>query len=149
MNEISIQTQAFSIEEETNKLVSNDRLSGAICVFAGTVRELSNQDILQSLELEHYPQMTHKSLGKILSKAKILFPINGVRIIHRYGILYPSDQIVLVAVSSAHRQASFQACEFIMDFLKTEVPFWKKENTHTTSAWVEAKATDADAALRW
>ena len=122
---------------------------GAVVSFIGQVRDLNDGDEIQTLTLEHYPGMTEKALEAIENEAKARWSVLESRIIHRVGTLKPQDQIVLVAVSSAHRGDAFKACEFIMDFLKTQAPFWKKEVTNKGERWVEAKLSDEVAQSKW
>ena len=122
---------------------------GAIVSFVGLVRDLNDGDAIQTLTLEHYPEMTQKALEAIELEAKTRWNVVDALIIHRVGTLKPQDQIVLVAVSSAHRGEAFKACEFIMDYLKTSAPFWKKEATNQGERWVEAKVSDDAAKARW
>jgi len=128
---------------------ANDRRVGAICSFVGTVRDRNDGDDVATLELEHYPGMTEKAIEAILDEAHRRFDIYAARVVHRVGVLQPLDQIVLVAVSSAHRGESFKACEFIMDYLKTQAPFWKKEQTPRGARWVDARVADDAALQRW
>jgi len=122
---------------------------GALVNFIGLVRDINNGDAIQTLTLEHYPGMTERALEKIASEAQARWDIQDSLIIHRVGTLKPQDQIVLVAVISAHRGEAFKACEFMMDFLKTEAPFWKKEATSKGERWVDTKISDGDAQARW
>lgn len=122
---------------------------GAVTVFVGLVREMNNDRPITSMTLEHYPGMTEKKLEAIRDKAMHRWPLTGVIIVHRVGKLGPNDQIVAVGAASAHRQASFDAANFIMDFLKTEAPFWKSENTSDGANWVSARETDNKAKRRW
>ena len=138
---ISVQEQDFDLGSETRAL-SKDNTVGAIASFVGVVREVP-------MTLEHYPGMTEASLKKIVEQAGERWKVTGCTVIHRYGALQPGDQIVLVAVASAHRGDAFAACEFIMDYLKTQAPFWKKEHRAGGATWVEARAADDDAADRW
>ncbi len=128
---------------------ANNQSVGAVVSFIGQVRDMNGGDNIQTLTLEHYPGMTEKALEAIECEAKTRWDIIDSLIIHRVGSLKPQDQIVLVAVSSAHRGEAFKACEFIMDFLKTSAPFWKKEATNTGERWVEAKLSDDAAGKRW
>ena len=123
---VSIQTEDFDLSHEIAELRRNDKGVGAVCSFVGTVRDRNEGDAVASMELEHYPGMTEKSIEAMVQEAFRRFDIFGARVIHRVGLLQPLDQIVLVAVTSAHRGQSFQACEFLMDYLKTQAPFWKK-----------------------
>ena len=122
---------------------------GALVSFVGQVRDINNGDTISALTLEHYPEMTEKALAAIENEAKLRWDIIDSLIIHRVGTLKPLDQIVLVAISSAHRGEAFKACEFIMDYLKTSAPFWKKEVTNDGERWVEAKLADDEAKERW
>lgn len=124
---------------------------GAVCSFLGTVRDRTAGalDNIQSMELEHYPGMTEKAIEAMIDEAHRRFDIFGARVVHRIGVLQPLDQIVLVAVTSAHRGESFQACEFLMDYLKTQAPFWKKESTPEGEKWVDARVADDAALAKW
>ncbi|MDX9969233.1 MAG: molybdenum cofactor biosynthesis protein MoaE, partial [Hydrogenophaga sp.] len=124
---VSIQTGDFDLSAEVAALRRGDGGVGAVCTFVGTVRDHSGGESVATMELEHYPGMTEKAIEGMIDEACRRFDIRGVRVIHRVGLLQPADQIVLVAVTSAHRGESFQACEFLMDYLKTQAPFWKKE----------------------
>ncbi len=146
---ISIQTGDFDLSTEVAALRHEDRRVGAVCAFVGTVRDRSDGDDVASLELEHYPGMTEKSIATMVQAAFERFELFGVRVIHRVGLLQPLDQIVLVAVTSAHRGQSFEACEFLMDYLKTQAPFWKKEVTPAGARWVDARVSDDAALARW
>jgi len=148
---VSIQTQDFDISEEVARLRANDKRVGAVCSFVGTVRDRNGDadPSVQSMELEHYPGMTEKSIEAMIDEAHRRFDIFGARVVHRVGLLQPLDQIVLVAVTSAHRGESFKACEFLMDYLKTQAPFWKKEATPDGAHWVDARVSDDDALARW
>lgn len=145
--QISVQLEDFDIGSEINALKAGNLDIGAVVSFVGTVRDLA--DGLTSMTLEHYPAMTMSELTRIADEAQSRWPLEGCRIIHRYGELYPGDNIVLVLTSSAHRQAAFDAANFVMDFLKTNAPFWKKETTSKGSKWVDAKDTDDAALKRW
>ncbi|WP_423455177.1 molybdopterin synthase catalytic subunit MoaE [Ottowia sp. VDI28] len=146
---VSIQTEDFDLTEEVAALRQGDARVGAVCAFVGTVRDRNDGQAVGSLELEHYPGMTEKAIEAMVDQALARFDLFGVRIIHRVGPLAPQDQIVLVAVTSAHRGESFQACEFLMDYLKTQAPFWKKEETPEGSRWVDARSSDDAALARW
>lgn len=150
---IRVQTQDFDAGLEMNLLRNARKDKGAIVSFIGQVRDINEGDAVSLLTLEHYPGMTEKALEAIAVQAKSRWDIFDALIIHRVGTLQPSDQIVLVAVTGAHRGEAFKACEFIMDYLKTEAPFWKKEVTRsgesTTERWIEAKGTDDEARQRW
>lgn len=146
---IRVQTQDFDAGLEVNQLRNARKDIGAVVSFIGQVRDLNEGDAVSQLTLEHYPGMTEKSLEAIVSQAKSRWNIFDALVIHRVGTLQPLDQIVLVAVSSAHRGEAFKACEFIMDYLKTEAPFWKKEVTNFGERWIDAKLNDDDARERW
>ena len=148
---VSIQTEDFNLADEVNALRAADKRVGAVCSFIGTVRDRNQttQPDVSSLELEHYPGMTEKSIDAMIDAAHQRFDIFGARVIHRIGLLQPLDQIVMVAVTSAHRGESFKACEFLMDYLKTQAPFWKKEQTPQGAKWVDARVSDDEALARW
>jgi molybdopterin synthase catalytic subunit len=146
---VSIQTEDFDVSHELAQLRLNDPRIGAVCSFVGTVRERNEGSDVSSMELEHYPGMTEKSITAMMEETAKRFDIFGSRVIHRIGLLQPQDQIVLVAVTSAHRGISFQACEFLMDYLKTQAPFWKKEVTPEGARWVDARVSDDKALARW
>ena len=148
---VFIQTQDFNLADEVAALRASDKRVGAVCSFIGTVRDRnqSTQPEVSLLELEHYPGMTEKSIEGMIDEAHSRFDILAARVIHRIGPLLPLDQIVMVAVTSAHRGESFKACEFLMDYLKTQAPFWKKEQTPEGATWVDARVSDDDALARW
>jgi molybdopterin synthase catalytic subunit len=146
---VRVQTQDFDAGFEINQLRNARKDTGAIVSFVGQVRDINDGDAVSQLTLEHYPGMTEKILEAIISQAKSRWDIFDALIIHRVGSLKPTDQIVLVAVSGAHRGEAFKACEFVMDFLKTEAPFWKKEVTQSGERWLDAKETDDTARERW
>ncbi|RST55713.1 molybdenum cofactor biosynthesis protein MoaE [Variovorax sp. MHTC-1] len=174
---VFIQTADFDLAHEIAALRSDDKRIGAICSFVGTVRDRNvaptlgtgvsslppegalspgggpaakDGDVaITSMELEHYPGMTEKSIEAMIDEAHRRFDILGARVIHRVGLLQPLDQIMMVAVISAHRGQSFQACEFLMDYLKTQAPFWKKEQTPEGARWVDARVADDAALARW
>ena len=146
---VSIQTQDFDVSHELAALRKSDARVGAVCSFLGTVRERNDGSSVASMELEHYPGMTEKSISAMMDEAKKRFDIFAARVIHRVGLLHPEDQIVFVAVTSAHRGESFKACEFLMDYLKTQAPFWKKEVTPEGARWVDARVSDDQALARW
>ncbi|MNS91027.1 Molybdopterin synthase catalytic subunit [compost metagenome] len=146
---ILVQRADFSLGDEYQRLAARHD-TGAIVTFVGKVRDFNQGEQVKGLALEHYPGMTEKALADIVAQARGRWPLQECTLIHRIGELLLGDQIVLVAVSSAHRDAAFEACHFIMDFLKTRAPFWKKELTAEGIArWVEAKQSDDDAAARW
>lgn len=146
---VRVQTEDFNAGDEINQLRKARKDVGAVVSFIGQVRDINEGDTVSQLTLEHYPGMTEKSLNAISAQAKARWNIMEVLIIHRVGTLQPCDQIVMVAVSGAHRGEAFAACEFVMDYLKTEAPFWKKEVTPSGERWVEARLSDDDAKDRW
>jgi molybdopterin synthase catalytic subunit len=146
---VTIQTQDFDLSDEIARLRLKDPRVGAVCSFVGTVRDRNDGQSVRTMELEHYPGMTEKSIEAMIDAAHQRFDIFGARVIHRVGLLQPLDQIVMVAVTSAHRGESFQACEFLMDYLKTQAPFWKKEQTPGGARWVDARVSDDAALARW
>ena len=146
---VSIQTEDFDLQQEVAALRAGDAGVGAVCSFIGTVRDRNDGGAVASMELEHYPGMTEKAIEAMIDEARGRFDILGARVIHRVGLLQPQDQIMMVAVTSAHRGQSFLACEFLMDYLKTQAPFWKKEETPEGARWVDARATDDEAIARW
>lgn len=178
MTRVSIQIADFNLADEVSALRAQDKRVGAVCSFVGTVRDRnmaatlaalhaalppegagfsrdgpsknsSEHGEVSSLELEHYPGMTEKSIEAMIDEAHRRFDIFGARVVHRVGVLQPLDQIVLVAVTSAHRGMSFQACEFLMDYLKSHAPFWKKETTPEGARWVDARVSDDASLARW
>ncbi|MES2605059.1 MAG: molybdopterin synthase catalytic subunit MoaE [Pseudomonadota bacterium] len=146
---IRVQHADFSLQEETNFLRAHSNNVGAVVTFSGLVRDQQDGNEIKALFLEHYPGMTEKSLRDIAEQAGQRWPLLGVTIIHRIGELAPGDQIVFVGVTSAHRGAAFAACEFMMDYLKTRAPFWKKCLQEGNEHWVESKDTDHEASKRW
>ena len=146
---VSIQTGDFDLSTEVAKLRATNPNVGAVCSFIGTVRDRNEGLSVSTMELEHYPGMTEKAIEAMIDEAFQRFDILGARVVHRVGLLQPLDQIVLVVVSSAHRGQSFQACEFLMDYLKTQAPFWKKEQTPEGARWVDARVSDDAALARW
>lgn len=147
---ISVQTEDFDLGREVAALRGDDPGIGAVASFVGLVRDMNQgQTDIGEMFLEHYPGMTEKALAGIEAQARGRWDLRGVRVVHRVGRLAPRDQIVLVAVAAAHRGDAFQACEFIMDYLKTQAPFWKREQTPAGPRWVAAKADDEAAAQRW
>ena len=146
---VSIQMQDFNLAVEVDALRKNDKRVGAVCSFIGTVRDRNDGLNVSSMELEHYPGMTEKAIEAMIDEALKRFDIFGARVVHRVGLLQPLDQVVMVAVTSAHRSESFKACEFLMDYLKTQAPFWKKEQTSDGARWVDARVTDDAALARW
>ena len=147
---VRIQIDDFDLGQEvTSMRLAGQANIGALVSFVGQVRDINDGDTISALTLEHYPEMTEKALAAIENEAKLRWDIIDSLIIHRVGTLKPLDQIVLVAVSSAHRSEAFKACEFIMDYLKTSAPFWKKEVTKQGERWVEANVADDEAKKRW
>jgi len=146
---VRIQTADFDAGHEIAALRAGDTRVGAVAAFIGTVRDVNDAASVSSLTLEHYPGMTEKALEAIVAEARGRFDILGVLVVHRVGALAPTDQIVLVVVTSAHRGQAFDACRFLMDYLKTRAPFWKKETTPQGARWVDARPSDDEAAARW
>lgn len=146
---VSIQTGDFDISTEVSQLRQDMPGVGAVCVFVGTVRDNQAHQSVSQMELEHYPGMTEKCILHMIQQAFDRFEILAVRVIHRVGLLDVKEQVVLVAVTSAHRRESFLACEFLMDYLKTQAPFWKKETTPDGAKWVDARVSDDEALRRW
>lgn len=146
---VKVQTDDFDVAQVLADLRNNKPQVGAIVSFIGLVRDINDGADVSTLTLEHYPEMTEKALQSIVDEARQRWDVMDAVVIHRVGTLLPTDQIVLVAISSAHRQAAFSACEFIMDYLKTEAPFWKKETNNQGARWVEARASDDEAKARW
>lgn len=147
-NRVSVQHEDFSVGAEYDALAEGTA-AGAVVIFIGKVRDMNLGDNVTGLSLEHYPGMTEKALNEICDQAQARWPLLKVRVIHRVGDLDIGDQIVFVGVSSAHRGAAFEACEFVMDYLKTKAPFWKKERTTEETRWVDSRDSDAKAAERW
>jgi molybdopterin synthase catalytic subunit len=146
---VRIQTEDFDSGREIALLRAGDARVGAVAAFIGTVRDVNDAANVSSLTLEHYPGMTEKALTAIVDEARERFDILDALVIHRVGTLAPTDQIVLVVVTGAHRGEAFDACRFLMDYLKTRAPFWKKEATPQGARWVEARESDDEAASRW
>ena len=146
---VTVQKEDFDIGQEIAALRQADARVGAVCSFLGTVRDRNEGDAVSTMELEYYPGMTEKSIEAMIDEAMARFDIFAARVIHRVGLLQPLDQIVFVAVTSAHRGESFQACEFLMDYLKTQAPFWKKEQTPDGARWVDARISDDAALAKW
>lgn len=146
---VRVQTGDFDVGAEIARLRAGDMAVGAVAAFVGTVRDVNDAAQVSGLTLEHYAGMTEAALESIVDEARRRFDIRDALVIHRVGALAPGDQIVLVAVTSAHRGMAFDACEFVMDYLKTRAPFWKKERRPDGERWVEARASDEEAAQRW
>ncbi len=149
MSAIRVQTVDFDLNIEVAAIRAGNPRIGAIASFIGLVRDLNDGSGVSTLSLEHYPGMTEKALEKIVADARARWDVIDCTVIHRVGELQPTDQIVLVIVASSHRGEAFEACEFIMDYLKTEAPFWKKEVTPEGARWVDSRESDSNAALRW
>jgi molybdopterin synthase catalytic subunit len=146
---VRIQTGDFDAGAEIAALRRGNPKVGAVASFIGVCRDANDGDAVSRMTLEHYPGMTEKALGKIVGEAKQRWKVIDILVVHRVGELKPGDQIVLVVVVGAHRGDAFAACEFIMDYLKTKAPFWKKEETQRGARWVEARSSDDEAAQRW
>jgi molybdopterin synthase catalytic subunit len=146
---VRIQTEDFDAGFEIAALRRGNPRIGAVASFIGVCRDANDGDAVSKMTLEHYPGMTEKALEKIVDEAQQRWKVMDILVVHRVGELKPADQIVLVVVAGAHRGEAFAACEFIMDYLKTRAPFWKKEQTPHGARWVEARASDDDAAGRW
>ena len=144
-----IQNEPFDVAAIQEELRANDPSIGAVVTFLGLMRDMNEGDQVAAMFLEHYPGMTEKALQQILAEADRRWDLMGIRVVHRVGELSPTDAIVLVAVASAHRGEAFRACEFVIDYLKTRAPFWKKERTGDSDRWVSARHTDSDAERRW
>ena len=146
---VKIQTADFDVSAEINALRKNNPKVGAVASFVGVVRDVNDGGAIAEMTLEHYPGMTEKAIEEIIHQAQGRWQVLDALVIHRVGTLKPTDQIVLVIVTSGHRGDAFAACEFIMDYLKTQAPFWKKEHRAGGATWVEARAADDEAADRW
>ncbi|AUT59655.1 molybdopterin synthase catalytic subunit MoaE [Paraburkholderia terrae] len=146
---VRVQTEDFDLSTEVAALRAQNPKVGAVACFVGTVRDINEGETVQTMELEHYPGMTEKSLEAIVDAARERWPGTEVLIVHRVGKLMPLDQIVLVATTSKHRGNAFASCEFVMDYLKTQAPFWKKEKTESGERWVDARVADDEALARW
>jgi molybdopterin synthase catalytic subunit len=146
---VRIQCEDFDAGAEIARLRADDARVGAVASFIGLVRDINDGEHVAGMTLEHYPGMTERSIEAIIAEARRRWHVLDALVVHRVGELKPTEQIVLVAVSSGHRGDAFAACEFLMDYLKTRAPFWKKERIHGGSRWVEARASDDEAAARW
>ncbi|KQQ40020.1 molybdenum cofactor biosynthesis protein MoaE [Duganella sp. Leaf126] len=149
LNQVRIQTEDFDLTTEVARLRAANPKIGAVVTFVGAVRDLNDGTSVAELELEHYPGMTEQAIAAIIDQARQRWPTFGALVIHRVGPLKPLDQIVLVAATAAHRGEAFAACEFIIDYLKTEAPFWKKEATPDGARWVDARVSDDAALAKW
>lgn len=148
-SKVRVQEADFDIGAEIAAMRRDNPKIGAIASFVGVVRDINDGDAVSTMTLEHYPGMTEKSIGAIIDQARGRWEVLDVQVIHRVGMLKPTDQIVLVIVASGHRGDAFAACEFIMDYLKTQAPFWKKEVTPKGARWVDARSSDDSALERW
>jgi molybdopterin synthase catalytic subunit len=146
---VTVQHADFDLGAEVAALRAGDAGIGAVASFIGTVRDRNEGEGVSAMELEHYPGMTERAIESMIDAAMQRFDIRGARVIHRIGLLQPQDQIMMVAVVSAHRGQAFEACEFLMDYLKTQAPFWKKEQTPAGARWVDARSSDDAALERW
>lgn len=146
---VTVQEADFDLGAEVAALRAGDPGVGAVASFIGTVRDRNDGLGVSAMELEHYPGMTERAIEGMIDEAQRRFDIRAARVIHRVGLLQPADQIMMVAVASAHRGQAFQACEFLMDYLKTQAPFWKKEQTPEGARWVDARSSDDAALARW
>jgi molybdopterin synthase catalytic subunit len=146
---IRVQREDFDPGKELEALTRDRTSIGSVVSFIGLVRDVAGGEKIAAMTLEHYPGMTEQQLSAIETEARQRWPLDAVLIIHRYGELKPGDQIVLVATASTHRAAAFDACRFLIDWLKTKAPFWKLEETNEGARWVEAKESDEEAAQRW
>ncbi|MBI4183349.1 MAG: molybdenum cofactor biosynthesis protein MoaE [Proteobacteria bacterium] len=146
---IRVQRQDFDVGAELAALTRDNPGIGGLCAFVGLVRDLSGGERIQAMTLEHYPGMTERELARIEAEAAARWPLAASLIVHRYGRLDPGERIVLVATAAPHRQAAFESCQFLIDWLKTKAPFWKQEETADGARWVEARAEDDQAADRW
>jgi molybdopterin synthase catalytic subunit len=149
MTQVRVQTDDFDLSTEVARLRQHNPAVGAVVTFVGTVRDMNEGASVAEMELEHYPGMTEQALEQIVEQAKARWPLYAALVIHRVGPLKPQEQIVLVACTSAHRGEAFAACEFMIDYLKTEAPFWKKEQTPDGARWVDARVTDEAAQAKW
>lgn len=149
MKQVRVQAQDFDLGAEVAALRAQDPRVGAVVSFVGAVRDMNDGAAVSAMELEHYPGMTEQALERIVDQAQARWPLLGTLVIHRVGPLAPLEQIVLVACAAAHRGEAFAACEFIIDYLKTEAPFWKKEQTSAGARWVEARESDDTAKAKW
>lgn len=146
---IRVQREDFDVGEELARLIAGNRSVGGVCTFVGLVRDMAGDRPISAMTLEHYPAMTEKELERIEAEARERWPLEATLVVHRYGRLKPGDRIVLVIAASAHRDAAFEACRFLIDFLKTKAPFWKLEEGPAGGTWVDARAADDTATRRW
>ncbi|UKJ72635.1 molybdopterin synthase catalytic subunit MoaE [Azospirillum brasilense] len=146
---VKVQSEDFDVGAELAAMTGGKTGIGGVTLFVGLVRDMAGGESVSAMTLEHYPGMTERQLEAIEAEARERWPLDDARIIHRYGRLEPGDRIVLVATASAHREAAFESCHFLIDWLKTKAPFWKMEATPEGERWVEAKESDDTAAARW
>ena len=146
---IRVQAEDFDLGVELKKMTADNTSIGGLCSFTGLVRDMADNDTISAMTLEYYPGMTEKALVKIEQEALVRWDLDNTLIIHRYGRMLPGEQIVMVAAASAHREAAFEACHFLIDWLKTKAPFWKLEDTLNRGKWVDARISDDEAASRW
>lgn len=146
---IKVQAEDFDVGKELESLSKGNFGVGGVCCFVGLVRDIAGGETIAAMTLEHYPEMTERALAGVEAEARDRWPLEETLIIHRYGRLEPGDRIVMVATASAHREAAIEACHFLIDWLKTQAPFWKLEETPDGGKWVDAKSSDDDAASRW
>ncbi len=146
---VIVQHADFDLSDVVAQLRAGDAAVGAVAAFIGTVRDRNDGSGVSAMELEHYPGMTERAIEAMIDVAMARFDLRAARVIHRVGVLQPLDQIVLVAVTSGHRGQAFQGCEFLMDYLKTQAPFWKKEQTPEGARWVDARVSDDESLKRW
>ena len=146
---IRVQAEDFDLGVELKKMTADNTSIGGLCSFIGLVRDMADNDTISAMTLEYYPGMTEKALVKIEQEALVRWDLDNTLIIHRYGRMVPGEQIVMVAAASAHREVAFEACHFLIDWLKTKAPFWKLEDTLNRGKWVDARISDDEAASRW
>jgi molybdopterin synthase catalytic subunit len=146
---IRVQTEDFDIGAEIGKMTAGNSEIGGLASFVGLVRDYAGDEKISSMTLEHYPGMTEKQLSRLEAEARERWDLQDVLIIHRYGTLNPGDRIVLVVTASAHREASLESCQFLIDWLKTKAPFWKLEDRESGAQWVESRSEDSVAADKW
>ena len=146
---VQVQEQDFDLGFEIEKIYRQNPSVGAVATFVGLMRDVNDGQKISKMVLEHYPAMTEKALTEIQKKAESRWSLEGVRIVHRYGKMEPNEKIVLVVVASAHRRDAFEACQFLMDYLKTSAPFWKKESSESGDYWVDSRSSDEEAVRRW
>ncbi|MEW6313315.1 MAG: molybdopterin synthase catalytic subunit MoaE [Pseudomonadota bacterium] len=146
---VRVQSEDFDVGQELDRLRAGNPNVGALASFIGLMRDINDGEVVSAMTLEHYPGMTERALEKIVAQARQRWDVIDILVVHRVGPLRPQDRIVLVAAAAVHREPAFRACEFVIDYLKTQAPFWKKEQTRDGGRWVEARDSDAQAAGRW